>query len=143
MKLQELIEQARTSRNYDDLLAALPYAQLIGLRCMPLGEELIFELPSRQSNLGNPTLPAIHGGVIGGFLESAAQLFILLTEDTGQLPKTVDFTIDYLRPGRLRSTFAVCNLVRRGRKIANVSIVCWQTERQQPTATARAHFLLA
>ena len=143
MKLDQRIAQARASRDYNSLVAELPYARLIGLQCLALGNELIFELPSRQSNMGNPLLPALHGGVIGGFMESAAQLFVLLTQDTAALPKTVDFTIDYLRPGRMQSTFALCNLVRRGRKIANVSVTAWQHEHRQPIATARAHFLLA
>lgn len=136
------IEEARDSGDYNQLIRDIPYARMIGIECLRLGEEMIFRLPPLDSNLGNPILPAIHGGVIGGFMESVAQLFILFTQDVEHIPKTVDFTIDYLRPGRYQETFAECALVRRGRKIANVTVTAWQAERRQPIATARAHFLL-
>jgi acyl-coenzyme A thioesterase PaaI-like protein len=104
---------------------------------------LIFKLPGNDDNIGNPTLPAIHGGVIGGFMEMAASLHILLIEETVHLPKVIDFSIDFLRPGRHRDTFAQCDVVRKGRSIVNVAVRAWQTHTDEPIATARAHFLLA
>ncbi|MGB1222023.1 MAG: PaaI family thioesterase, partial [Alcanivoracaceae bacterium] len=58
-------------------------------------------------------------------------------------PKTIDFTIDYLRAGHYRDTYAECRVTRLGRRVANVHISAWQVRREDPIAIARAHFLLA
>ena len=144
MTLQEIITRARTQRRPQWLIDAIPYARLIGVEGNLIGDELMFRLQSCDDNLGNPTLPALHGGVIGGFMEVSALLHLALTVGVGgYLPKVVDFSIDFLRPGRLRDTFSRCEVVRHGRNIANVAVRAWQTHSDEPIATARAHFLLA
>jgi acyl-coenzyme A thioesterase PaaI-like protein len=142
MKLIKLINQAREERNFKELIQAVPYARLIGMSCMNLGEELVFILPENESNIGNPTLPAIHGGVIGGFMENAAIFHVLGQIKTDRMPKVVDFSLDYLRPGRFQNTYASCEVVRQGRKVVNVSVCAWQTRRSEPIANARTHLLL-
>mgnify|MGYP003700596895 CR=1 FL=1 len=131
-------------RNVDltTLVARIPYAGLIGLQCLSVGDQYIFKLPATEDNVGNPTLPAIHGGVIGGFMETAAILHLMSVAENDAVPKIIDFSLDYLRPGRLRDSFCQCRVIRQGRKIANVSIECWQTAQSEPIAMARAHFLL-
>ncbi len=128
-----------------DLIESIPYARLIGLECLSVGEQFIFKLPKNEDNLGNPTLPALHGGVIGGFMEASATLHLMLSgSGEGEaIPRIIDFSLDYLRPGRHRDSFCQCTIIRQGRKIANVSIDSWQTTRDEPIAVARAHFLLA
>jgi acyl-coenzyme A thioesterase PaaI-like protein len=81
--------------------------------------------------------------VIGGFMEMSALLHVLFTTPSlAALPRVVDFSIDYLRAGKMTETYAECSVVRQGRKIVNVSITAWQTTRDKPIATARVHFLL-
>lgn len=142
MELTDWINQPLAKRDITRAIDLIPYAKLIGMECMMLGEEVIYRLPVLESNIGNPTLPAIHGGVIGGFMENAAILFVLKKIDTQCLPKVVDLSIDYLRPGRFQDTFARCELVRQGRKVANVSVTVWQNHRSEPIANARTHLLL-
>ena len=141
MTAQLLIERAKKEKNYDLVIQAMPYAQLIGMTCIPIGKSLIFKLPPNEDNIGNPTLPALHGGVIAGFMEMSASLHAVLTQDTS-IPKVVDFSIDYLSPGRLKETFAECQVIRHGSKIINVSIIAWQETKKSPIATARVHLLL-
>ena len=64
------------------------------------------------------------------------------SRDKPVLPKITNFSLNYLRPARLRDTYAQCKLTRQGRLIANASINAWQENRNQPNAIARAHFLL-
>ncbi len=130
-------------QDFEKLINTIPYAQLIGIACIPIGDHFIFKLPQHEGNIGNPALPAIHGGVIGGFMETAGIIHVMMNGETNTVPKVIDFSIDYLRPGRDCDSFARCELVRQGRKIANVSITCWQTRVEKPIATARAHFLLS
>ena len=135
--LNEWVRQAHETNNYDPLLQMVPYARLIGIECLRLGDEMVFRLPSSMDNIGNPTLPALHGGVIAGFMEHAAMLHLLMFP---HLPKIIDFSIDYLRAGHYRDTFAACQVWRQGRRVANVSVTAWQTSQAEPIATARCHF---
>ncbi|WP_101757126.1 PaaI family thioesterase [Oceanicoccus sp. KOV_DT_Chl] len=137
------VEQAIANRDMDALIAEIPYAQLIGIESFPIGDEFIFRMPQKDSNIGNPTLPAIHGGVLGGFMETAGVLYVMMFADILTVPKVVDFSIDYLSPGRQRDSFTRCKVVRQGRKIVNVSMTCWQTHEHTPIAMARANFLLS
>lgn len=137
-----LIRAAREKRDFSGLLGLIPYAGFIGMDCLHLGRELVFVLPANEGNVGNPTLPALHGGVIGGFMENAAILHCLGHLEVAALPKVVDFSLDYLRPGRFQETYAACEVVRQGKKVANVSVTAWQTTRTEPIANARTHLLL-
>jgi uncharacterized protein (TIGR00369 family) len=138
--LDAMVKEAHATNNYDALLMAVPYARLIGIECLRLGDEMVFRLPKNQDNIGNPMLPAIHGGVIAGFMEHAAMLHLLMFMGAPHLPKIIDFSIDYLRAGHYRDTFAACQVWRQGRRVANVSITAWQTNQAEPIATARCHF---
>lgn len=138
--LNEWVRQAHESNNYDPLLQMVPYARLIGIQCLRLGDEMVFRLPCNQDNIGNPTLPALHGGVIAGFMEHAAMLHLLMFMGSPHLPKIIDFSIDYLRAGLYRDTFAACQVWRQGRRVANVAVTAWQTNQAEPIATARCHF---
>lgn len=143
MNIQEVVHQCRENNDYASLVKAVPYACTIGMGCMKAGDEVIFTLPANELNIGNPTLPAIHGGVLGGFIEQSAQLHILMLMETPSFPKVIDLSIDYLSAGLFRDSFAECKVLRMGRRIANVSVVVWQARKEEPVATARAHLLLS
>ncbi|NMX77999.1 MULTISPECIES: PaaI family thioesterase [Pseudomonas] len=134
------LEQALDRGNYDALLELVPYARLIGIECTRLGDELLFRLPASKDNIGNPILPALHGGVIAGFMELAAGMHLLVFTGAPGLPKIIDFSLDYLRAGQFRDTYAKCQVWRQGRRVANVAITAWQSTPAEPIATARAHF---
>jgi len=139
-KPEQPLREAQAADDYQSLISRVPYARLIGIECLRLGDEMVFRLPSNPDNIGNPLLPAIHGGVIAGFMEHAAVLHLLLATGSSHLPKIIDFSIDYLRAGHYRDTFAACQVVRQGRRVANVAITAWQTQQAEPIATARCHF---
>lgn len=138
--IEQLVREAQESKNCDGLIESIPYARLIGIRCLRLGDDAIFHLPANPDNIGNPTLPALHGGVIAGFMEHSALLHLLMFMGLPHMPKIIDFSIDYLRAGHFRDTYAQCQVWRQGRRVANVAITAWQTTRAEPIATARAHF---
>lgn len=134
------LEQDLARGNYDALLDLVPYAKLIGVECTWLGDELLFRLPANKDNIGNPILPALHGGVIAGFMELSAAMHLLVSTGAPSLPKIIDFSLDYLRAGQFRDTYAKCQVWRQGRRVANVAITAWQSTPAEPIATARAHF---
>ena len=105
-------------------------------------------------------LTAIHGGVTAAFLEVTAIVELTWTaiwEDMEQgriapdaavpdslprLPKTIDFTVDYLRSGLPRDAYARARVVRSGRRYASVHVEAWQDNRAKLIAQATAHFLM-
>jgi uncharacterized protein (TIGR00369 family) len=143
MSTPDLTGQLREAHQNNDcaaLIALIPYARLLGMECLRLGEERLFRLPAHKDCIGNPTLPAIHGGVIAGFMEQAGMLHLLMFMGIPHLPKIIDFSVDYLRAGHYRDTYAQCQVWRQGRRVANVAISAWQGKQSEPIAIARAHF---
>ncbi|MDG0971294.1 MAG: PaaI family thioesterase [Porticoccaceae bacterium] len=140
--LKESLLKARAESSPQQILDLIPYSNFIGVEAKIEGADVLYRMDRRPSNIGNPSLPAIHGGVIGGFLELSAAIEILYTLDVNEVPKVVDFSLDYLRPGRYKTMYANCTVLRQGRKLVNVSATAWQDSSDTPIATARCHFLI-
>ena len=139
--VQGIVKRATELNDFGHLLGARsPMPNLLGWR-WNVWWWTDFKLPAKDDNIGNPVLPAIHGGVIAGFMEMSAIVQLMVFMQTAKVPKVVDFSIDYLRAGLHKDSFAECRITRQGR-VANVNIDCWQTNRKQLIATARAHFLI-
>jgi len=139
---KQVLAQVDASKDYSALIAAIPYAQFIDIEFYEQGDTQTFRLRQQASNIGNPTLPAIHGGVLGGFMELAGALHLLVSQSTPKFPKIIDFSLDYLRAGQDRDTYAFCEVTRQGGRVANIEVHAWQESRDKPIALARAHFLL-
>jgi acyl-coenzyme A thioesterase PaaI-like protein len=103
--------------------------------------------------VGNPMLPALHGGATSAFLETTAIIELSWAmmwdrmeagEDVGnlRLPKTIDFTVDYLRTGLPRDAYARATINRSGRRYASVHVEAWQDNRTRMFAQATGHFLM-
>ena len=126
----------------DAMLARIPYARFLGLRAELHGDEMTAILPFAEHIIGNPTLPALHGGVIGAFMEMTAVLQLSIVEAQQRQPRPVDVSIDYLRSGRPQDTYARALIKKVGRRIANVQVEAWQETRAAPIAALHGHFLL-
>ena len=124
------------------LFEMVPYAKFLGVQLEMKGDELTAVLPYKDSLIGNPLLPALHGGVVGAMMELTAIAQLLLTQGTGKIPKTIDISIDYLRSGRPVETYARAQVTKLGRRIANVRVEAWQYDRADPIAALHGHFLL-
>jgi acyl-coenzyme A thioesterase PaaI-like protein len=126
----------------EGLLAAIPYAQYLGMTMERQGRELTFILRFAPHLVGNPRGPSLHGGVIGAFLETSAILGLIWDAPLERLPKPVDIAVDFLRSGRPVDTFAKAIITKRGRRVANVRAEAWQDERARPVAALHGHFLV-
>jgi uncharacterized protein (TIGR00369 family) len=115
-----------------------PYARLLKLRFESDG---VVVMPFHEDVVGRPGF--LHGGAIAGLLEFAAYttLSAAIGEDSVAM-KPVTVTVDYMRPGLDRDTFAAARVERLGASIANVEAFAWQEQRDQPIASARLNFLL-
>ncbi|HJW41716.1 MAG TPA: PaaI family thioesterase [Rhizomicrobium sp.] len=125
------------------LIAAVPYCSFLGITARIEGGRVILDMPFDGKLIGNPVLPAIHGGVIGSLLETAAIVQTVWATKAVTLPKPVDITIDYLRSARASASHASATLQRQGRRVVNVHATMWQEDEAKPVAGLRGHFLLA
>jgi uncharacterized protein (TIGR00369 family) len=142
MTLIERVTAARDAQDYQSLIDVIPYAGFLGLTAAVQGDELITTMRFGPHLIGNPALPALHGGTLGALLESAAIFELLCRSETVVLPKTITLTIDYLRSGAPVDTHARGIVTRQGRRITNVRMEAWQADRKAPVATAHAVFLV-
>jgi acyl-coenzyme A thioesterase PaaI-like protein len=137
------------------LVEGVPYISFLGVRFDRRGDELTSVLPFSESLIGNPRLPALHGGATAAFLEITALIELAwstlwdgveaegtLPEGPLKLPKTIDFTVDYLRSGLPRDAYARARVNRSGRRYASVHVEAWQDNRSRLFAQATGHFLM-
>ena len=126
----------------DLVLETIPYARVLGLRSERAGDELTVIMPFAPQLIGNPLLPALHGGATAAFLEMTATAQLAILEPRARLPRPINVTVAYLRSGRPLDTFARARVNKAGKRIANVHVEAWQESRSQPIAMLHAHFLL-
>jgi acyl-coenzyme A thioesterase PaaI-like protein len=137
------------------LVGRVPYIDFLGVRFDRRGDELTALLPFQPMLIGNPAVPALHGGATSAFLEITAVIELSWSllwdgvETTGtpealpKVPKTIDFTVDYLRSGLPRDVYARARVNRSGRRFASVHVEAWQDNKARPMAQATGHFLMS
>ena len=150
----------RRNKALSQLIDSIPYISFLGVNFDRRGDEITAILPYKDELIGNPSLPALHGGSIAAFLEisaiiglSWAQIWHQI-EDSGfgadylgeagnfTLPKTIDFSVDYLRSGLPRDSYARAKVNRAGRRYASVHVEAWQDNRDRLFAQGTGHFLM-
>jgi acyl-coenzyme A thioesterase PaaI-like protein len=142
------------------LVESIPYIKFMNVSFDRRGDELTAVMAFDPKIIGNPVLPAIHGGATASFLEMACLIELAwqrvwgALEEGGadiaavqvagylRLPKTIDFTVDYLRSGLSRDCYARARVNRSGRRYASVHVEAWQDNRSKLYAQATGHFLM-
>jgi uncharacterized protein (TIGR00369 family) len=138
----ELIAQAKAGGDFQGLVDLIPYHAYLGIRVREENGELLAILPENEKITGNPMLPAIHGGVVGAFLETTAILHLLWTGQTVHVPKTITVTVDYMRSAAVVDTYAKATITKLGSRVANVRARAWQDDPERPVAAVNANFLI-
>jgi uncharacterized protein (TIGR00369 family) len=123
-----------------EVLAAIPYSGFLGVEAAPEGQAADTVMRFSQKLVGNPMLPALHGGSIAGFMELSA--VAVLATRVGRA-KPIDVSVAYLRSGKPVDVWARAEIRKVGRRIAYVHVLAWQDDIETPTAEMTAHFLLA
>jgi uncharacterized protein (TIGR00369 family) len=144
MSLAIAIATARETGDFSAVVDAVPYFRFLDLRIQSRGDGLVCWVPPADHLIGNPVLPAVHGGVVGALMEAAAMLQLMQAADTDQVPRTIDLGVDYLRSARANLPVRARGIIsRHGRRVANVRCEAWQDDPAKPVATAHGHWLLA
>lgn len=125
------------------LLNEMPYVEHLGLEFNIENGIITTSLPYKFDLVGNPMLPAIHGGVIGATMELTAVAQLMLSANLQELPKTVDITIDYLRSGKPQIFYAKAHIFKLGRRVANIEATAWQESEDKPIAKLHGNFLVS
>jgi uncharacterized protein (TIGR00369 family) len=120
-----------------------PYAEFLGLSIDPDdpdGRRLV--MPFGDDVLGRPGF--LHGGAIGGLMEMAAIVALThaLEGEGGGRIKPINVTVDFMRGGRDKPTFAKGIVARLGTRVANVEATAWQDDPERPIAAARMNYLI-
>jgi uncharacterized protein (TIGR00369 family) len=123
-----------------------PYARAMGMlvldRDAPGAPVVAMDFAEKSE--GRPGY--LHGGAIGGLLEMAG--FAALDADLAQRGiearfKPINISIEYLRNGLPERVFARGEVLRAGRRIANVRIEAWQGDSTAPIASCWMNFQLS
>ncbi len=114
-----------------------PYAVMLGLERHGEG----FRMPFSPHLIGSPG--RLHGGTLAGLMEIVANIAVsdALNDPTATI-KPVNVTVDYLREGAMEDSFAAAIIMRLGRRVANVRVETWQSDRSRVISTARMNLLI-
>ncbi|WP_423606096.1 PaaI family thioesterase [Sphingomonas sp. MS122] len=122
-----------------------PYAELLGITAETGEGAPVLAMPFGADVVGRPGF--VHGGALAGLLEMAAIVALKhALEKEGRddtRVKPVNVTVDFMRGGREKVTYAQGKVTRLGTRIANVEAAAWQGDRERLVASARMNFLLA
>ncbi len=144
MSASPVVERLRAmlQSGAEDATCAIPYAEFMGIRVERVDGDVRGRLRYADHLIGNPTIPALHGGTLGALLEMTAVCKLLYESQVAVYPRIVTITVQYLRSARAVETFARSVITKQGRRVVNVRSEAWQDDPTRPVATADAHFLV-
>ena len=144
MGLLDRLRAGGAPADWEALAARVPYGRFLGISIVPDPDGgFVTRLAFDEKLIGNTVLPALHGGVIGAFLETAAMFQVLVDTESEHLPKPITITVAYLRSAGPRETFARATITKQGRRVVSVRVDAWQEDPAKPVATAQGQFLVA
>lgn len=126
-----------------DLLDRIPYARFLGLSAERDEHGLVVVMPFADKLIGNPILPALHGGSTAALLELTAVAQVAEAFPGLRQPRPINVSVAYLRSGRPVPVRARARIGKAGRRVAYVLAEAWQDDPDNPIASLTAHFLIA
>jgi uncharacterized protein (TIGR00369 family) len=121
-----------------------PYARALDMTVVDdIDGAPVIAMPFADRVQGRPGF--LHGGAISGLLEIAAIAAIhreLRAKGSDSAIKQVNVTVDFMRGGLNHMTFAVGEVTRLGRTMANVEARAWQEDQDKPIAMGYMHYLI-
>lgn len=141
-ELVRRVSEAKATGDYRALIDMIPYARWLGFDAEIVNGEMLGKLRFSDPLIGNPVLPALHGGTIGALIESTAIFRLFWEAETLVIPKTINLTVAYLRSGRPTDTYAQAHLTKHGRRVASVWVEVWQEDRERHIATGTVNLLI-
>ena len=118
----------------------IPFNRHLGMRVELLEQgRCVLRIPWNDYLIGDPSRPAVHGGVLSTLADTAGgtACFTLLTTSQDRV-STVDLRIDYLRPGPSEDLLCEAHTVRMGNKVAVARMHIYSGTLPEPGEADRA-----
>jgi uncharacterized protein (TIGR00369 family) len=113
------------------LIDSIPFHKHIGLLVRTSGEgKAAGELPFRPELIGDPSRPAIHGGVLSTMADALGGFAVWSGLSIDDRVSTIDLRVDYLAPAGTEAIFGEAEVVRSGNRVAVADIELWQGDRR-------------
>ena len=140
IEMPEQVVTAITQGDWDTAIANMPYFEMLGLR-VTNSDRLQLTMKFHPGLIGNPTIPALHGGAIAGFLEATGVAKVLKLKPSC-FPDTINHTVNYLAPGKPQDILGEGQIIKVGKRIVIIDVIAWQDDFNKPIATMRAQYRL-
>jgi len=109
--------------------AGIPFNAYVGLELVELERgRARARIPFRPELIGDPTRPALHGGVVSMLADTVGGAAVFSVTDPGDRVATLDLRVDYLLPGRQADLLAEALVIRVGNRVGVASVRVWQPE---------------
>lgn len=120
----------------------IPFNKYLGIKVLQLEPNFVrLILPFNPTLIGNPFIPAIHGGVIATLLDTAGGGAALTTLSSfDDKISTVDMRIDYLQPGKPNDLIAEGLVLRSGSRLVVTNMVAYHGSKAYTVADGRGVF---
>ncbi len=104
-----------------------PFLGFLGMEFESVEEgRVVMRVAFRRELIGNPELPALHGGVVSALLDTCGGAAVWTRIAPEDRVSTVDLRVDYLRPGRPEDLFAEARVIRVGNRVGVTELRAWQ-----------------
>lgn len=115
----------------------IPFNRFLGMKVTHMEKGLMqLSMEFRPEFIGNPVLPALHGGVISSLLDTAGGASVWSQIDPTDRVSTVDLRVDYLRPGRPEPLVGQGRVVRAGNRVGVAELRAWHPGREDKPVAA-------
>ncbi len=116
----------------------IPFNRVLGIKVDAVEDtHCVTRIPFKPELIGNPTIPAIHGGVLSALADTAGGLAVLTRLDVLAGVSTIDLRIDYLRPAGAADLICHAEAIRVGNRVGVTKMRIFQEENDVTIAECR------
>jgi uncharacterized protein (TIGR00369 family) len=124
-------------------VGGIPFNAFVGLELVDIRRGgARAKIPFRPELIGDPTRPALHGGVISMLADTIGGAAVFSLTYPGDKVATIDLRVDYLRPGRSEDLIADAEVIRIGNRVGVASVRVWQADEEEPIAVAKGVYTI-
>lgn len=142
------VKQIEESTSYSEaelieiIEKGIPFNCYLGVQVESFSRgEIILRLAPKKEYTGDPSRPALHGGLIATLADTAAGLAVFTILKKPSTTSTIDLRVDYLRPGDIDQTlFAHSTVLRNGKRVCFTQTTLYQSSKDQPIAVSSATY---
>ena len=101
----------------------IPFNRLLGIEIVELSRgRATLAIPFRETLIGDPARPALHGGVISALADTCGGAAVWSVLGDRDRVSTIDLRVDYLRPGKPEELRCLGEVQRVGNRVGVAQI---------------------